>query len=154
MRSSLSPLLLLSLSHESYNADGPALAVKLSKSACIPNLRSLLFVALLSPFLLSFFSSLFMFDDWNPLGWTRRPMPPQHSYTGNRRNLCMGCLRPLRQFDPQFCCHFCDTGFSLGDKSFCPCYSRYHPACLRIGLPFQSRLQGTKGLRCPPGTEV
>jgi hypothetical protein len=42
----------------------------------------------------------------------------------------------------------------MADRLFRPCYTRYHPACLCIGLPFQSRLPGAKGLRFPTRTEL
>jgi hypothetical protein len=98
------------------------------------------------------FLSLFIFGAWNQIGWTRLPVPPLHSSIANMRHLCAGM--PLSWFEPQFCCHFCDTSFTLDGRPFHPCFTRYHPVCLCIGLPFQSRLQGSKGLRCPPRTEV
>jgi hypothetical protein len=55
---------------------------------------------------------------------------------------------------PQFRCHFCDRGFLLAGRRYQPCHVRYHPKCLRIGAPFTSRLEGDKGLTCPPGAET
>jgi hypothetical protein len=87
-------------------------------------------------------------------GWTRLPFPPDKCSIGNRRNLCAGCRLPLGRTEAQFCCQFCDSGFVLDGTSLRPCRTRYHPHCLRIGLPFRSRLAKDAGLRCPKGAEL
>jgi hypothetical protein len=56
--------------------------------------------------------------------------------------------------DPQFRCHFCDSGFTLESRRYSPCAVSYHPACLRIGVPFATRLDDDKGLSCPPDSAL
>jgi hypothetical protein len=64
------------------------------------------------------------------------PLAPfWHGSTGNRQSLCVGCLRPLKRFNPQFCCHFCDTGFSLDDKQIFPSLLLKLPSCLPLYWP-------------------
>jgi hypothetical protein len=67
------------------------------------------------------------------------------------RHKCVGCCKPLNQQELQFRCHFCDTGF-VADNGIPlqACRTRYHPGCIRIGLPFQTRLPKDRGLFCPP----
>jgi hypothetical protein len=52
--------------------------------------------------------------------------------------------------EPQFRCHFCDSGFWLGPRRLTPCCVSYHPHCLRVGAPFSTRLDDGKGLSCKP----
>jgi hypothetical protein len=52
--------------------------------------------------------------------------------------------------EPQFRRHFCDSGFWLGSQRFIPCRVSYYPHCLRVGVPFSTRLDDGKGLSCTP----
>jgi hypothetical protein len=67
------------------------------------------------------------------------------------RHRCAVCWRPLSSHEPQFLCHFCDTGFTADNGiPLRACRTRYHPNCIRIGLPFQTRLPKDRGLFCTP----
>lgn len=66
------------------------------------------------------------------------------------RHKCAGCSKPLHRNHKQYICHFCDTGFTLPDgRKLRPCLTRYHPNCVRIGVPFTTRLPKEGGLYCP-----
>jgi hypothetical protein len=82
-------------------------------------------------------------------GWTYLPLPPLDGCMRQRRHICTGCWKPLTPIEPQFRCHFCDTGFSIGTQRLRPCRVSFHPHCLRIGAPFATRLDNSKGLSCP-----
>lgn len=90
-----------------------------------------------------------MFDNFRTLGWTRLPIPPCGALTSNLRHLCAGCRLPLGRTEAQFYCRFCDTGFQAERFVARPCHTRYHPECIRIGLPFVTRLPKDGGLDCP-----
>jgi hypothetical protein len=67
------------------------------------------------------------------------------------RHRCAGCWKPISQQEPQFRCHFCDTGF-VADNGIPirPCRTRYHPGCIHLGLPFCTRLPKNRGMFCLP----
>jgi hypothetical protein len=54
----------------------------------------------------------------------------------------------LNRKDTQFRCHFSDSGFTLEGRDYSPCHVGYHPACFCIGIPFTTRLDDDKGLKC------
>jgi hypothetical protein len=84
-----------------------------------------------------------------PLRLDPAPQTPCGSSTDNRRNLCVGCSKPLMRTEPQFGCQFCDQGFLLDEYQTCPCWTRYHPGCIRMGLPFTTQLQKGGRMQCP-----
>jgi hypothetical protein len=49
----------------------------------------------------------------------------------------------------QFRCQFCDSGFCKGGFAAWPCYTRYHVGCIRMGVPFTTRLSNDGGMYCP-----
>jgi hypothetical protein len=83
------------------------------------------------------------------LGWTRLPRPPCGERTSNLRHLCAGCQQPLNLQQAQFCCRFCDSGFRTDAAWMRPCLTCYHPDCIRLGLPFTTRLPKHGGMDCP-----
>jgi hypothetical protein len=74
---------------------------------------------------------------------------PLRLFIGNMRHLCAGCERPLGRKEVQFCCHFGDTGFKIKEFEARPCQTQYHPECIRMGLPFVTRLPKDGGMHCP-----
>ncbi len=70
---------------------------------------------------------------------------------GNKLHLCVGCKGPLSKNVPEMTCRFATSGFKLGKTQYRPCRSRYHIACFKAGLPFQTRLPKGGGL-CLPTT--
>jgi hypothetical protein len=64
-------------------------------------------------------------------------------------HLCAGCRQPLSDSGSLLKCKFCDTGFQIGPFKARPCLTRYHDGCVRIGLPFTTRLPKDGGLSLP-----
>jgi hypothetical protein len=82
-------------------------------------------------------------------GWTKLSRPPKGLHIGNLWHLCVGCLNPLNESRPIITCRFCDTGFLAGSTRCRPCQARFHPACVRIGTSFSTRLDKSGGLILP-----
>ena len=62
---------------------------------------------------------------------------------------CAGCRRAPRSAERFLPCSFASGGFHLGGRYFVPCFSGYHPSCIRAGSPFSSRRQEGKDLVFP-----
>ena len=73
------------------------------------------------------------------------------SGTNIKRNMCVGCNEPFGngRLGARHSCTFAETGFQINGVQFPPCHSRYHPKCIKAGLPFQSRLKDVQGLSFP-----
>jgi hypothetical protein len=71
--------------------------------------------------------------------------------TGNKPNTCAGCKLPIvRQATALYRCSFHSLSFTLDNGISCqPCGTVYHSGCIRLGLPFQTRLRNNKGLAFP-----
>jgi hypothetical protein len=69
----------------------------------------------------------------------------------NRPNCCAGCKLPFSRKAPSgFRCRFELSGFPLSSSLPCqPCHTAYHHGCLRVGVPFTTRLRKDKGLIAP-----
>jgi hypothetical protein len=51
---------------------------------------------------------------------------------------------------PRLTCAFYSKGFPISDGPTArPCYTQYHPQCLKIGKPFETRLKDNDGLSFP-----
>ena len=47
-------------------------------------------------------------------------------------------------------CHFAEKGFRLQTgRRAVPCQTRYHTECVKLGIPFRTRLKNGKGLYLP-----
>jgi hypothetical protein len=73
-------------------------------------------------------------------GWTKVPHLNVRTGFESKGTTCVGCLAPLPPGEPNQTCVFCYSGFFLEGIHFHPCYTRYHSNCIRVRLPFHSRL--------------
>ena len=64
--------------------------------------------------------------------------------------ICSGCDGAAPDTTSSHVCIFVDKGFSIDSTPFTPCGVRYHDRCIRLGLPFTTRLPAGKGLQYPP----
>ena len=66
--------------------------------------------------------------------------------------LCSGCHLPLETNSRHHKCIFHHRGFTITNISYQPCNVFYHPHCIKVGAPFQTRHfgKGTRGLQFPP----
>lgn len=52
--------------------------------------------------------------------------------------------------EPQLTCRFAHRGFAFTDGNrVIPCRTRYHLGCVKVGVPFRTRLSKNKGLELP-----
>jgi len=62
----------------------------------------------------------------------------------------VGCSFPITRTEGQHQCRFARTGFDQDGVIFLPCGTTYHPRCIVVGEPFNTRLGAQKGLSFPP----
>jgi hypothetical protein len=93
-----------------------------------------------------------LFPFFHLANWTHLSFPPTLAGTGNKPNCCVGCHKGIATGQATWRCMFHRTGFSSIDDAthFKPCASEYHLTCVKLGLPFYTRLKGNGGLSLPP----
>jgi hypothetical protein len=102
-----------------------------------------------SPFLWSYSTSLPTFLLFQLPEWTHLPLPPTAVGTRNKPDYCAGCRFPLSRTSNTIKYHFHYSGFVVDDQTYLPCCTRYHPGCIKAGLPFTTLLPNNGGLSIP-----
>jgi hypothetical protein len=83
--------------------------------------------------------------------WTNLPKCACHSEFGTNLSICVDCEGYITPGDQYHLCIFRKTSYYLDGIPFPPCGNQYHPACIKVGKPFTTRLvRATLGLEYPP----
>ena len=71
--------------------------------------------------------------------------------TSIKQNMCVGCSKVFGRGrnEARHTCVFATTGFQINGLRFPPCHSRYHAKCIKVGIPFCTRLKDKRGLSFP-----
>ena len=78
------------------------------------------------------------------------PLPLRSDGIGNRPGCCAGCRLMISRAHKAVICTFHSQPFSLPQSgSYRACGTAYHVECLRVGLPFTTRLRQQQGLAFP-----
>jgi hypothetical protein len=83
--------------------------------------------------------------------WTHLPKCERHSGFKTKSNTYVGCEGYITPGDHSHFCLFREIGYELDGTFFTPCENQYHPECIKVGKPFNTRLvRATLGLQYRP----